>query len=131
MRLRTFHSNDELWYHLRVLPTRGVLDAIAGGMVTRQWKVLGARSPGGARSFIVNSVRRRLGLTMSRELARHRRNRAPLIGVPGDALGPMARYMRGQWRRYGSPSDPPERDPTIITEEYYAFQAHAPTLAFA
>ena len=83
-----------------------------------------------ARSFVISSVRRRLGLTMARELARHRLNRVPLINVPGDELRPMTRFMRGEWRRrYGSPSDPPEHEPTIINEEYYAFQAHAPALA--
>ena len=42
----------------------------------------GARTQEEARSFIVSSLRRRLGLVICREFARHRIRRVPYIGVP-------------------------------------------------
>ena len=53
---------------------------------------MGARTQEEARSFIVSSLRRRLGLVICREFARHRIRRVPYIGVPGRrvTLGPRA-----------------------------------------
>ena len=47
-----------------------------------------------ARSFIVSSLRRRLGLVICREFARHRIRRVPYIGVPRAVV--ERRMQRGQ-----------------------------------
>jgi hypothetical protein len=55
----------------------------------------GARTQEEARSFIVSSLRRRLGLVICREFARHRIRRVPYIGVPRGAVVER-RMQRGQ-----------------------------------
>ena len=55
---------------------------------------MGARTQEEARSFIVSSLRRRLGLVICREFARHRIRRVPYIGVPRAVV--ERRMQRGQ-----------------------------------
>ena len=55
---------------------------------------MGARTQEEARSFIVSSLRRRLGLVICREFARHRIHRVPYIGVPRAVV--ERRMQRGQ-----------------------------------
>ena len=59
-----------------------LLTVAADGLAARQWRDMGARTQEEARSFIVSSLRRRLGLVICREFARHRIRRVPYIGVP-------------------------------------------------
>ena len=49
-----------------------LLTVAADGLAARQWRDMGARTQEEARSFIVSSLRRRLGLVICREFARHR-----------------------------------------------------------
>ena len=48
----------------------------------RNWRLLGARNAEEAKSFYVSAFRRRLGVFVAREFARHRLHRECLIGVP-------------------------------------------------
>ena len=59
-----------------------LLTVAADGLAARQWGDMGARTQEEARSFIISSLRRRLGLVICREFARHRIRRVPYIGVP-------------------------------------------------
>ena len=54
-----------------------------------------------ARGFVAAAVKRRLGLTVAREMARHRLRRVPAIGVPNAALSGPARFQRAMDRRHG------------------------------
>ena len=108
---------------------------MAGGAYDRsqrlptQWRrpsALGARSAAEARGCIVATLRRRLGLFVSRELARLRLRRIPLIGVPASELRPLARTAREQWRRrHGAEGEPAAATPAFVPEDYYAYQSHA------
>ena len=66
----------------------------ADGLAARQWRDMGARTQEEARSFIVSSLRRRLGLVICREFARHRIRRVPYIGMPRAVV--KRRIQRGQ-----------------------------------
>ena len=55
---------------------------VAECMARRQWRLLGARSMEEARSFMIAKVRRRIGMTVVREYARHRLRRVPFVGMP-------------------------------------------------
>ena len=46
----------------------------------RMWRAMGARSWSEAFGFILQSMRRRLGVVVVREFARHRLHRVPFIG---------------------------------------------------
>ena len=48
-----------------------LLTVAADGLAARQWRDMGARTQEEGRSFIVSSLRRRLGLVICREFARH------------------------------------------------------------
>ena len=56
--------------------------AAASAEARRVWRRWGARTESEARSMIVASMRRRLGVFVCREFARHRLRRLPLVGVP-------------------------------------------------
>ena len=71
-----------------------LLTVAADGLAARQWRDMGARTQEEARSFIVSSLRRRLGLVICREFARHRIRRMPYIGVPRAVV--ERRMQRGQ-----------------------------------
>ena len=71
-----------------------LLTVAADGLAARQWRDMGARTQEEARSFIVSSLRRRLGLVICHEFARHRIRRVPYIGVPRAVV--ERRMQRGQ-----------------------------------
>ena len=71
-----------------------LLTVAADGLAARQWRDMGARTQEEARSFIVSSLRRRLGHVICREFARHRIRRVPYIGVPRAVV--ERRMQRGQ-----------------------------------
>ena len=71
-----------------------LLTVAADGLAARQWGDMGARTQEEARSFIISSLRRRLGLVICREFARHRIRRVPYIGVPRAVV--ERRMQRGQ-----------------------------------
>jgi hypothetical protein len=76
-----------------------------------------------ARSFVVSSLRRRLGLVICREFARHRIRRVPYIGVPR-AVGER-RMQRGQLIK-----GPQARVPLYVPyADFFQYQAGAGHLA--
>ena len=102
-----------------------LLSVAADGLAARQWRDMGARTQEEARSFIVSSLRRRLGLVICREFARHRIRRVPYIGVPRAVV--ERRTQRGQL--IGGPQ---AQAPLYVPyADFYQFQAGAGRLAAA
>ena len=58
-----------------------LLSAAADGAARSTWRHLGARTQAEARAYYITRFRRRLGLTVAIELARHRVRRVPYVGV--------------------------------------------------
>ena len=102
-----------------------LLSVAADGLAARQWRDMGARTQEEARSFIVSSLRRRLGLVICREFARHRIRRVPYIGVPRAVV--ERRTQRGQLIG-GAQAQAPLYVPYA---DFYQFQAGAGRLAAA
>jgi hypothetical protein len=92
-----------------------LLADVAHRQARRQWRRFGARTESEAYGFFVAALRRRVGVFVAREMARHRLRRVPFVGVPRAAL---ASYVR---RRGGGDRD----DPQITAEEFFAFQFHS------
>ena len=100
-----------------------LLTVAADGLAARQWRDMGARTQEEARSFIVSSLRRRLGLVMCREFARHCIRRVPYIGVPRAVV--ERRMQRGQL--IGGPQ---ARVPLYVPyADFFQYQAGAGRLA--
>ena len=92
-----------------------LIDYMARRRAASQWRRYGARSETEAYGFMVAILRRRLGVFVSREMARHRLRRVPFVGVPRDALDAHA----------GRPQ-PQMRDRVqIAAHDFYAYQIHA------
>ena len=90
---------------------------------TRRPELAGGGTQEEARSFIVSSLRRRLGLVICREFARHRIRRVPYIGVPRAVV--EQRMQRGQL--IGGPQ---ARVPLYVPyADFYQYQAGAGRLA--
>ena len=70
-----------------------VLSLAANSMARRVWQGYGARSLEEARSWLMASLRRRMGLFVVREMARHRLRRIPFIGATRASV--VARGRRG------------------------------------
>ena len=101
-----------------------LIQVCAESLANKNWRALGARSAQEARGFVAAAVKRRLGLTVAREMARHRLRRVPAIGVPNAALSGPARFQRAMARRHGV-DEPLDRPPAFVPEEFFAFQALA------
>ena len=102
-----------------------LLSVAADGLAGHQWKDMGARTQEEARSFIMSSLRKRLGLVVCREMARHRIRRVPYIGVPRAVV--ERRMQRGQL--VGGPQ---ARVPLYVPyADFFQFQAGAGRLAAA
>ena len=103
-----------------------LIQVCAESLANKNWRALGARSAQEARGFVAAAVKRRLGLTVAREMARHRLRRVgvPAIGVPNAALSGPARFQRAMDRRHGV-DDPLDRPPAFVPEEFFDFQALA------
>ena len=101
-----------------------LIQVCAESLANKNWRALGARSAHEARGFVVAAVKRRLGLMLAREMARHRLRRVPAIGVPNAALSGPARFQRAMDRRHGI-DEPLDRPPAFVPEEFFAFQALA------
>ena len=65
-----------------------LIQVCAESLANKNWRALGARSAQEARGFVMAAVKRRLGLMLAREMARHRLRRVPAIGVPNAAPEP-------------------------------------------
>ena len=101
-----------------------LLDVCADALAQRRWRAMGARTP--SEAFIVASLRRKLGLVATRELARLRLGRLPLVGVDAALLHAGARLARAQWRStHGSADEPLGRPPNVVDEDFHAYQARA------
>ena len=59
-----------------------VLGHAATATAQRVWRLMGARSADEARGFVMQQLRRRLGVVAVREMARHRLHRLAYIGTP-------------------------------------------------
>ena len=102
-----------------------LLSAAADGVARRIWLRYGARSQSEARSFAVASIRRRLGVFVVREMARHRLRRAMYVGVPRSVVERAMRVRReavGE-QLAGSLGAPPSVAPL---EDFLAHQAYIP-----
>ena len=51
-------------------------------MARKTWQWVGVRNEAEARACVLSRLRRRVGLVVVREMARHRLRRVPYIGVP-------------------------------------------------
>ena len=91
-----------------------LIEELARRQARAQWRLFGARREEEARSFFVATIRRRTGLFVAREMARHRLRRIPLVGV--------SRHMALQWE-----ARPPPRVGGDIAQigasDFHAFQA--------
>ena len=96
-----------------------LIQVCAESLANKNWRALGARSAQEARGFVMAAVKRRLGLMLAREMARHRLRR-----VPNAALSGPARFQRAMDRRHGI-DEPLDRPPAFVPEEFFAFQALA------
>ena len=59
-----------------------VLAHAATATAERVWRLMGARSAAEARGFVMQQLRRRLGVVVAREMARHRLHRLPYVNTP-------------------------------------------------
>ena len=97
------------------------IDICAERMSQRAWRGLGARSASEAKSYFASRMRRTVGVTVAREMARHRLRRIPFIGLDRQVM--QAHAHEAQQRR-GQRALPREVGPLhAIPEEFYAFQA--------
>ena len=87
----------------------------ANAIADRRWRRLGARSAAEVRSWVVAAMRRRLGLHVAREMARHRLSRLPYVGATHAAV--RARGRRGELRPGGGDTG------GVRADDFYAFQA--------
>ena len=85
----------------------------AEAQARRQWRRFGARTEAEACAFFTQSYRRRLGVCVVREFARHRIRRVQMVGVARDHLATRPR-AQPQLRFRPSPM------------EFYSFQVFTP-----
>ena len=94
----------------------GLVDIVADALAERRWARFGARDVGEARSAFVTILRRRVGVMVAREMARHRLARLHWVGVPRAAIeARAARLRRGV----------EDRAPAIDAADFFAHQAYA------
>ena len=67
-----------------------VIGLAAGEAARGDWARMGARTESEARAFFLQSFRRRIGVGVVREFARHRLLRAPMVGASSDVLRAQA-----------------------------------------
>ena len=106
-----------------------LLSISADRIVERQWQLAGARSASELRSFIVSTLRRRMGMAAVQAMARHRLACVPYIGVPRRFIQAMIdqRAQRGAAAAHGGrPYAPP---PWI--HDFYQYQMGAHVVAAA
>ena len=91
-----------------------LLSITADELARRQWRGFGSRTQAEARGFFIQRLRRRLGLIVGREMARHRLRRIPFIGVPRAAV----RAETGRRDDYAQP-----RQDGIQAHIFHGYQA--------
>ena len=96
-----------------------LIEVIARRQAAARWRRYGARTEAEAYGFFVAALRRRVGVFVAREIARHRLRRIPFVGVPRAALTAYAQRSRAARR-------PAERDAAqVASHEFFAFQFHS------
>jgi hypothetical protein len=96
-----------------------LVDVIAQRQAAARWRRYGARTQTEAYGFFVAALRRRIGVFVARELARHRLRRIAFVGVARAALTAYAQRGRAVRR-------PAERDAVqVASHEFFAFQYHS------
>ena len=102
-----------------------LLSIAADRMAERQWRLAGARSASELRSFIVSTLRRRMGMAAVQAMARHRLARVPYIGVPRQMI-----EQRVQQNAAGGDGGRPYGPPPWI-HDFYQYQMGAHVMAMA
>ena len=73
------------------LDVHSLIELAAHALARKHWRRSGARCEAEARSFWVGMCRRRIGVAVTRAMARHRIRRTVFIGVPRAVLDDRAR----------------------------------------
>ena len=83
--------------------------------VPQVWQWVGARNEAEARACVLSRLRRRVGLVVVREMARHRLRRVPYIGVPRHIVEERMQpfHLRAIERGGGA---------AVSAADFYAFQ---------
>ena len=84
----------------------------ADAMAAKEWRALGARQQSEARSFFITKLRRSVGITVAREMARHRLRRRRFLGVTREAVQARVGQMQ---------HDQPRQD-GLHADDFAAFQ---------
>ena len=119
-RLHSFHQTRGLVFgqYSEASPdVHACLSYAATQISRRRWREFGARSADEARGFVMQTLRRRMGVVTAREMARHRLHRLPYVGVPRAAIERRQlhpRALMGQ-RRPGLLGD-------LEPQDFYAHQ---------
>ena len=94
-----------------------IISTAADAIAKRQWRQAGACSLTEYRGFAIRNLRRRMGLTIAQEMARHTISRMPLINVPRQAVeDEMARRRRQRSTNHHAWAPTPEHF------DFYAYQ---------
>ena len=124
-RLRTFTAVRGLCfgqYGEASADVHSLLNFAAAELARRRWQVLGSRNEAEAKSFLSAALRRRLGLVVAREFARHRLNRLVYVGATPDAV--RDRVRRGARGRRMLDGD--DDGVAVGIDDFYLYQAHLP-----
>jgi hypothetical protein len=99
-----------------------LLAAAASAQARRVWRRWGSRTESEARGVIMATLRRAMGVFVSREFARHRLRRIPMVGVPRAVLDARrGRSYGGAVMRAGVRMG----QGAVSAQDFFAFQAHA------
>ena len=93
-----------------------LIACIARRRARAEWRRYGARTEDEAYGFFIASLRRRTGVFVARELARHRLRRVPFVGMTRAALDAYRQRQMG-----AADQDRPQ----IAAHDFYAYQVHA------
>ena len=87
----------------------------ATAVARKTWQWVGARNEAEARACVLSRLRRRVGLVVVREMARHRLRRVPYIGVPRHIVEERMQpfHLRAIERGGGA---------AVSAADFYAFQ---------
>ena len=106
-----------------------LIQALAETQASASWRLLGARSQQEALSYFTSAIRRMVGVTVLREMARHRLRRFSQIGVPRGRVQDWARRERRGAGGAGLLGDVQDaivlRDHSLQAHHFYAYQVHA------
>ena len=104
-RLRSYSETRGLVFGAYGEATADVHDLItaaAEAQARLQWRQAGARSHKEFRAYAIRNIRRRVGVTAVKEMARHTIARMPLINVPRQAVEDVMANRSRQWNGQGA-----------------------------